>query len=370
MAAGSGDRTGLGYNKLLFEFDGACIIEHTLRAVKTVSDQIVVVCNPLEMKTIGKIADKYDAQITSGGNTRTQSVRNGLEFLRGSAKKGDIVIVHNGANPFTTKKVFEDSIEKAKETGSGIAVFPAIDSLRKKTENDGSNPIDRSEIVYVQTPQTFNLVKLLEAYDNVSGDFSDDAQVYEKHFGFVAMSAGSRGNVKITTDDDLSQLAARDARIGNGYDTHKLIEGRKLVLGGIEIPHKKGLLGHSDADVLLHAVIDAILSAIGSRDIGTLFPDTDPQYKGIPSTKLLKEVITLMLKEKFEVKNISAVLLAQKPRLSPYVDAMRENLAHILGIAMKEVGLSVTTTEGLGFVGREEGIACYSTVLLKRCIHS
>lgn len=370
VAAGTGDRTKLGFNKLLFEFDGVSIIEHTLRTVKTVSDQIVVVCNPVDIKTIGKIADKYNAQVTSGGNTRTQSVRNGLEFLRADAQKGDIVIVHNGANPFTTKEVFKDSINKAKATGSGIAVFPAIDSLRKKTGSDDSHPIDRSEIVYVQTPQTFDLIKLLEAYDNVSGDFSDDAQVYEKHFGFVTMSAGSRGNVKITTDDDLEQHAARDARIGNGYDTHKLIEGRKLILGGIEIPHKKGLLGHSDADVLVHAIIDALLSAIGSRDIGVLFPDTDPLYKGISSIKLLEEVMELVGKEKFGVKNISAVLLAQKPRLSPYVDAMRENLAQVLGVAVNEVGLSVTTTEGLGFVGREEGIACYSTVLLKRCAHS
>jgi 2-C-methyl-D-erythritol 2,4-cyclodiphosphate synthase/2-C-methyl-D-erythritol 4-phosphate cytidylyltransferase len=367
MAAGVGDRAKLGYNKLLFEFDGASILEHTLRAVSTVADEIVVVCNLAEIDLIGKTAEKFGASVTAGGTTRTDSVRAGLESLRESATANDIVIIHDGARPFATREVFEASITSAKKNGSGIASVPAVDSMRERVGVLGyrSKIVDRNKLIVIQSPQTFNLVKVLQAYDNVQGNFGDDAEVYEKFWGSVTLSIGSRANIKITTEDDLADLVAKTARVGNGYDTHELVEGRKLILGGVDVPHTKGLLGHSDADVLVHAIMDALLSAIGERDIGVHFPDTDAQYKGISSMVLLKRVMELVREGGFAVKNASAVLMAQKPKLSPYVQEMKKNLAHVLGVDVGCVGLSVTTTEGLGFVGREEGIACYATVLLR-----
>ena len=366
VAAGTGQRGGLGYNKLLFEFDGMPIIEHTIRAVAKVADEIVIVSHKDDMKIMQDIATRYNSVVITGGNSRTESVRKGLEYLQSNAKSDDIVIVHNGANPFTSEGVFLDSIRCAKETGSGIAVFKAVDSLRQIADNDTSTPINRDKVVHVQTPQTFNLKKLIEAYNNTDKDYSDDAQVYENHWGSVTLSKGERNNIKITTTDDIESLNNRNIRIGNGYDTHKLVTGRKLILGGVEIPHTKGLLGHSDADVLIHAIVDALLSAIGLGDIGTHFPDTDPKNKDLSSMKFLSFALKKIHEHGYDITNVTATLLAQKPKLFPFVQAITKNLATALNIKESDFGLTVTTTEGLGFVGREEGIACYCTCLLRR----
>ncbi|MBR2617229.1 MAG: 2-C-methyl-D-erythritol 2,4-cyclodiphosphate synthase [Clostridia bacterium] len=175
---------------------------------------------------------------------------------------------------------------------------------------------------------------------------------------------GEEENKKLTYPQDF--CFAQNGRVGVGYDTHRLVENRKLILGGVEIPHTKGLLGHSDADALCHAIMDALLSAAALPDIGHLFPDTDPKYEGANSANLLSEVVRLVEEKGFRAVNVSAVICAQKPKLAPYLDKIIHNLAKLIHISTSHVGITCTTTEGLGFIGREEGIACHATVLLAR----
>ena len=229
----------------------------------------------------------------------------------------------------------------------------------------------------MQTPQAFSLALYREALGKARAagqSYTDDCQLIEAAGGKVKLTQGDYRNIKLTTPEDL--LAARaylggeggkkTVRIGYGYDVHRLVEGRKLILAGVEVPFEKGLLGHSDADVIAHAVADALLGAAALGDIGHLFPDTDPRYDGADSLKLLAEVCRLLREKGFSIGNIDATLLAQRPKIAPHIVQMRENLAAACGIAADQVSVKATTEERLGFTGREEGMAASAVCLLER----
>ena len=356
--AGKGERAGLGYNKtlaLLGDKPVALESASVFHALAEVTRIVVVTAEGEEeafRTALSPVADKI--KFALGGATRTHSVYSGICACEEDC---DVIAVHDGARPYLSEALLRRTLDVCSKHGSAIPVLPVTDSLRE-VHGEFSHAVDRSCYYAVQTPQVFDAKKLRAAYDSAMADgyvFSDDAQVVERYIGKVTLCAGDPANIKLTNPSD---FALNGISVGCGFDTHRLVDGRKLILGGVDIPHVKGLLGHSDADVLVHAIMDALLSSVHARDIGVLFPDTDEKYAGISSMKLLAEVKKLLEQKGARVLNISAVILAQKPKLRDYIPQMSANIAGVLDIAEEKVSLSATTTEGIGLIGREEGISC------------
>ncbi len=363
VCAGKGERTGLAYNKILHRIGQRTVVETvTDTFIAAGITNIVLVVSDPDRAVVSELVSHPSVKLCLGGNTRAESVKNGLDALGGDC---NIVVIHDGARPFVTPEVIAASIKSAVEFGSGIAAVPSIDTV-KRVKNGVMTAIPRAGLYNVQTPQTFRYSEILAAYEAVGADnsFTDDAEVYE-HAGFLPrLSLGDNANVKITTAADLYKVLPADARIGVGFDVHRLVEGRKLILGGVEIPYIKGLDGHSDADVLTHAIMDALLSAAGLPDIGVLYPDTNDFFLGISSMKLLSDVMKHIADAKFSVINISAVIIAQEPKLAPHISSIRESLARAIGVDRSRINVSATTTERLGIIGSGDGIAAEAYCLL------
>ncbi|MDE6474866.1 MAG: 2-C-methyl-D-erythritol 2,4-cyclodiphosphate synthase [Clostridia bacterium] len=360
---GMGERCNLGYNKLLLNVGGSPLLEKTLNCFchKDIS-KIIIAYNKNDKAAIEKITEgRDDIILCEGGKSRTQSISNALKCVEDNC---DFVIIHDGARCFLPKECLERGMQEAAEYGNSVLYVNSVDSLRIVDESK-SQPIDRSKIIRVQTPQIFKKDEIIKAYNLADGkDFSDDATLYEEYIKKpIRLTYGSEENIKVTTPSDCKNLNG-GLLIGNGWDTHRLDFDRKFILGGVQIPHDKGLVAHSDGDVLIHAIMDAILSAMHERDIGVLFPDTDNKFKDISSVKLLQEVLKLARSKGLAVKTVSAVIMAQKPKLSPHIPAIQSNLANIMGIEENCVSISATTTEKLGMAGREEGISVSSVAVL------
>lgn len=356
---GNGSRTGLNYNKLLAKIGTKSVIYNTVSKFFNIDciSKIILPIQKEEREFFEKELKDFNSKIVfcCGGETRSQSVANGLEM----ANNCDIICIHDGARPFVTEQIILDSIHTALQFGSGISGCPSIDTTAVVENGKITSCLQREKIFNLQTPQSFRIENIKKAYNLIEKGqtFTDDSGVYAKYIAPCTISLGSPANKKITYKEDL--LSFKNCYIGVGYDTHRLVEGRELILGGIKIVHDKGLLGHSDADVLTHAIMDAIFGACGERDIGYHFPDSDNKYKGISSIVLLKECLSIIREKGFEVQNINAVLMCEKPKLAKIIPAIAENLAKVIGIQKDKISISATTTEGLGFVGREEGIATH-----------
>ncbi len=364
VCAGSGTRAKLNKNKMLFTYDGKTVLEHVIDAfteVKDIDEILVTVSreDQLEFGEIIYLKNYENVHLIEGGKTRTESVKNAL-----SKVKGDIVLIHDGARPFVSKEIIERCIYSVNYYGSGITCIPSTDTLGA-TENDRIISTHRDGYYKIQTPQGFKTKDIVEAYSKIEeGEvYTDDSAVFAKYIEKPRIVLGEEKNKKLTHPEDFDNLS--QFRVGTGFDLHRLVEGRKLILGGIEIPHTKGLLGHSDADVLTHAIMDALLSACSLRDIGYHFPDTDPEYKGISSIKLLEKVLDLVNLSGYQVGNISACIMAEKPKLMSFIPKISTYLAEVIHINQKDIGITCTTLEGLGIVGREEGIAVRCSVLVK-----
>ena len=308
-----------------------------------------------------------------GGKRREDSVYAGLTAL---GEDVEFVVVHDGARPFLSREVLQKAIEVCDRVGAAVVAVPAVDTMKIVVDGFVEATPPRSQLYHAQTPQVFRREVLFDSYcrgrkEGVS--FTDDSELVASWGHAVAVVEGERKNLKITTKSDLdvaeSILKKEEGakmKIGIGYDVHRLTPGRKLVLGGVVIPHDRGLEGHSDADVLVHAIMDALLGSLALGDIGQHFPDTDPSYKDIDSTLLLERVAKLVEEKGYRVSNVDTVLEAQAPKLMNFLPAMRQNIAKILGVEEDQVSVKATTTERLGFVGREEGIACQAVCLLER----
>ena len=356
LCAGSGVRANLGYNKVLHPYDGASVASKTVRKFMKF-DRVIVVCPQSELDEFKEIFDEEKIDLVTGGNTRTESVRHALS----SVNESDIVIIHDGARPFVSEKTIDDSVLSAIEYGSGIAAVKSVNAL-KTVKNGKLVSLDRENTYTIQTPQTFRLAEIKTAYSKIDGSFADDSEVYEKAGFSPKLVEGSSDNMKLTSYRDFVGLNEA-YKVGFGFDVHELVEGRKLVLCGETLPYHKGLLGHSDADAPVHAVMDALLSAAGLPDIGVLFPDTDPKYSGANSIELLKNVCGRLAR--FEIVNVSVCIMAQQPKMAPHINKMRNNLAAALGISSDNVNISATTTEHLGIIGEGKGIAAAADVLIK-----
>ncbi len=360
--AGKGVRAGFEKNKLWEKIDGITVFEHTLSAFKksNLIDEYVMVVSDNDYEQISALfSDK--AIIVKGGATRTESVINALEKV-----DGDVVLIHDGARPFVTQKMIKDCIQTAKEYGSAIPLCHGRNTMAKSDGNVVLEYLGKDDLFSVQTPQGFKTEDIKKAYACADARaYNDDGEVYKQLFGKLNVYNGDAKNVKLTYPQDFDFASSKPCyRFGIGFDCHRLVEDRKLILGGVLIPHDKGLLGHSDADVLTHAIMDAILSAIANRDIGYHFSDKDPAYKDADSIKLLHKVLDMAKSAGYKVDSISASIMAEKPKLLKHIPNITKNLANALSITVDKIGLTATTLEGLGFVGREEGICVNATATL------
>lgn len=361
--AGKGARAGFKQNKL-FEFvDGVPVVLKTalqFDGVKRV-DKIVIVHAKGEKEKIRKILSVLQKPLAfvEGGKTRFESIKNALQTI-----ENGIAIIHDGARPFVTQKTINACIKSALTYGSGVASAPCVNTV---LETDGKGNIlasTRKNRCSALTPQAFKVSALKRAY-NLAGDgldFTDDAGIYCAFIGKCKQVESEIENVKLTYKSDFN--FQNGFAVGTGFDLHVLAENRKLILGGITIPYEKGLLGHSDADVLTHAIMDALLSAVSERDIGYHFSDKDEKYKDISSMVLLKKVLEIVDNKGYKVNNVSAVIMAEKPKLSGHILSITKSLANALKSEEFKVGITATTLEGIGIVGREEGIASQAYVSL------
>ena len=363
-AAGKGARAGFEKNKLLVPFEGSTVLEKTLSAFDFPSIQeVIVTSSERDFAEISSLCEKFStAKAVLGGKTRTESVYNALKQAT-----ADIVLIHDGARPFVTRAMIEGCILSVKTRGSGICAVECRDTVAEVKNGKIVNVPARDTLRQIQTPQGFFRENILYAYERAleetNPSYTDDSSVFAKYCGSPCICAGARENIKITYAEDLKEGVAR---CGFGIDTHAFgKEQDYIVLAGVKIPSESGLIAHSDGDVLVHAVMDALLSAAGLKDIGHYFPDTDEKWKDASSMQMLEQVVFLIEEEGYAVKNVSVAVQAEKPRLKKYIDDMKNALAGVLKVDQTAVGISAGTNEGLGYVGEGKGITVNAYALLK-----
>lgn len=357
-SAGSGTRMGLDVPKQFLKLGQKTILEKSYEKMKCSSlvDEVLVVTNERYIEETKKLLP--GAKVVVGGRERQDSIFEGIKALK--MDDDDLVLVHDAARPFVTKEVIEKVIEAAYEFEAAIPGVRPKDTIRT---NDKT--LDRNELSIVQTPQGFSFGCLKKAYEKAYAEKyygTDDAGLVERLGIKVKIVEGNYDNIKITTKEDMPHMQ----RIGTGFDVHKLVEGRDLILGGVKIPYEKGLLGHSDADVLVHALMDALLGAAALGDIGKHFPDTDERYKGISSIELLKHVSSLLKDEGYSLVNADITLICERPKIASYILEMKKNIADAMDVSIGQINIKGTTTEKLGFTGRGEGIASEAVCMLER----
>lgn len=384
VAAGQGTRMGMVGPKVLLNLAGHPALWWALRAFETCAEiqSIVLVVAEDQMETLQGLTAawgfaKVDA-VVAGGETRTHSVLHGLRSLPPST---DLVAIHDGARPCIRPEDISRVLQAAALQGGAVAGYPCRDTLQQADrEGRVCHTPDRSALWAVQTPQCFVYGPLKAAYEcavHSRETFTDDVAVARSAGMEVQLVDCGPGNLKLTSPEDIAPLEARlleldgqaaasPCRVGTGYDVHRLVEGRKLILCGVEVPYEKGLLGHSDADVAAHALMDALLGACALPDIGALFPDSDAAYAGADSMALLGRVMERIRAEGYAVLNVDVTIICQKPKLAPLKPAMRERLAQAMGIAVDLVGVKATTTEGLGFEGEGLGISSQAVATVAR----
>lgn len=380
VLAAAGSSTRMGFDKLSYSLGTYTVLEQSLHAFDVCPQvtEIVLVVGENAWQQAHKAAALCTTpiQLVPGGATRAESVKAGV-----LAAHGDIVAIHDAARPFVSQAVIQRALDAARVCGAAAPAVPVKDTIKQATAGNGKivpehcmvvDTPDRNTLYAVQTPQCFDRAAYLWALEQLPADkarlVTDDCSLFELVGKPVQLVPGDYANLKITTREDLLpyKKEKNTMRIGHGYDVHKLVEGRPLILGGVHIPYEKGLLGHSDADVLAHAISDALLGAAALGDIGKHFPDTDPAYAGADSLKLAHAVAELVAEKGYVPVNVDATILCQAPKLAPHIQAMRRNLADALQMDVEDVSVKATTEEHLGFTGAGEGIAVHAVALLDR----
>ena len=370
LCGGSGTRMGAAGNKTLLNVGGVPAVVRSFRTFSAVTDGVVLVTRAGEENLFAETLAAYGLKalaVVPGGEDRQASALCGLKALPAAA---DIALIHDGARPFVTEEIIRRVIDSVKQYGSGVAAVPCRDTI-KRADRDGRvlETLDRSVLWQMQTPQGFFVKDLLAAHAAANAEktrYTDDAALMEAAGAApVRLVVSSPDNIKLTSPEDLRMVNGMlTPRIGTGFDAHRLAEGRELWLGGVKIPYEKGLLGHSDADAPLHALTDALLGAAAMGDIGKLFPDSDPKYKGISSVLLLEEARRRLTNAGFTVGNVDVTIVCQAPKLAPYIPQMRETIAKALEISADQVSVKATTTERMGYEGRGEGISAQAVALV------
>ncbi len=392
-AAGSSRRMG-GLDKQYIELDGMPVLASSVKAFQmheAVDEIVISVKKGEEMRCRLDIVEKYSfskvSSVVAGGDERYYSVMKALDSV---SRDSDLILIHDGARPFVTSELIGDIIEAADMFGAAVPGTNVVDTIKIVENMKVSSTPRRESLRAIHTPQGFRASLIRKAYQTIASrsekdpfsGITDDASVVEACGFDVAIVDDQLSNIKITTPDDVERallmikkndnISGSDVpsrfivpHIGIGYDVHAFTEGRDLILGGVHIPYERGLAGHSDADVLVHAIMDALLGAAALGDIGRHFPDSDDRYKGISSLKLLDHTGNLLKSQGYDIVNIDAVVIAQEPKIAPFIDKMRENIASTLGIDVIQVNIKGTTTEHLGFEGRKEGIASHAAASIK-----
>ena len=374
VAAGRGARSGIGYNKVFYPLPGGCVLSHTIRAMADSGafDGITVVISAEDEALFERCCAQDGTRrlvraVAYGGSTRQMSVYNGLCAL---PQDTELVAIHDGARPYVSEPVIRATIDSARAWGSGVIATPVIDTIKQvDAEEFAIATPPRSALRAVQTPQTFRYAEIMAAHSRAMADgynSTDDAALYEYVYGKVKLvqAEGAMRNKKLTTPEDFS--AAPVLRVGTGYDVHRLVVDRKLILCGVHVPYEKGLLGHSDADVALHALMDALLGAAGLGDIGRHFPDTDPQYKGADSMELLRCVMRKLADCGYAASNVDVTIVAQRPKLRDFIPQMNRNVASAVQLPEACVNVKATTTEKLGFEGAGLGISAQAVAMIRK----
>lgn len=380
LAAGQGSRMNSDKTKQFITICGKTVLERTVLAFgkSRAVNEIIVVTRKDELDSVKdmilNLKIKKDLRFTVGGNCRAESARNGFLAISEGA---DFVAIHDGARCLITPEMIDKVVEAAYKSSASTAVCAVSDTVKSVDSNCKIlSTLPREEIYLAQTPQVFSrdvYSAALSSCEDLSVITDDNMLVEAIGKDIYAVDLGPE-NIKITTLYDITvakailtergEDEAMNIRTGHGYDVHRLVEGRKLIIGGVEIPHEKGLLGHSDADVLVHAIMDSLLGAASLGDIGRHFPDTDEQYRGVSSIHLLTKVASMLNSLGYKISNVDATLILQRPKISSYIPKMVSNIAFALGISKDRVNVKATTEEKLGFTGREEGAAAHSVALI------
>ena len=390
-AGGTGSRVGGTLPKQFLHVGGRPILVRTIQSLLALEDVVRVIVAlpdehiPLAEAMLSCWSWTVPVTCTAGGPTRQESVRRGVLCVPGDV---DVILVHDAVRPFCEPEMLERVVEAARRTGGAIPGLPVTETIQRVSRRGRvlKTP-PRGELFAIQTPQCFDAAILRSALERAAREGfegTDESSVVCWAGHPVAVVTGSPENIKITRPLDIEvaqSLLARERaqdsrpgkaagenamlRIGHGIDYHRLAEGHRLVLGGVEIPYEKGLAGHSDADALVHAICDALLGAAGLGDIGRHFPDSDPAHRGRPSLEFLREVRETVANAGWTIQNVDATLLAQRPRLAPFFDAMRRNIAQSLDLTPEAVSVKATTTEGMNAEGQGEGISAHAVALIR-----
>lgn len=367
VAAGKGERARQGVPKQFALWRGKPVLRHSVEDLLEYGADPVIVAAPPGMLDDARAAVGGDlrVEIVAGGETRQSSVRRSLDVLEG--RSCERVLIHDAARPELVRDVVTRLIRALVTDAGAIPVLPVVDSLVVASSGSMGGTADRNAMRRVQTPQAFRFDAIHSAHRAWQGaaDAGDDAQVLHAAGGEVTLVDGDERMRKLTFAEDFMDNLP-PMRIGSGYDVHRLAEGEELWLGGVRIEHSHGLAGHSDADVALHAIVDALLGAIGAGDIGTHFPPSDAQWKGEASDQFLAHAVRLVTDAGYSVGNIDLTIICEAPKIGPHRDAMRERIALLLGVDIGAVSVKATTTERLGFTGRKEGIAAQAVALVIR----
>ncbi|MCU0827493.1 MAG: bifunctional 2-C-methyl-D-erythritol 4-phosphate cytidylyltransferase/2-C-methyl-D-erythritol 2,4-cyclodiphosphate synthase [Tabrizicola sp.] len=362
VAAGRGSRMGGEVPKQWQMLAGKPVIAHTLAAFAGM--QVVLVIHPDDMAR----AEGLGVPLVEGGASRDASVLAGLRALEGTGVQK--VLIHDGARPLVTRGLIDRLVAALDAQDAAAPALPVTDALWRGDDGLVAGTVDRAGLYRAQTPQAFRLAPILAAHLAHPGGAADDVEVARAAGLDVAIVEGEETNLKLTFPGDFARAEAilkgrdMDVRLGNGYDVHAFCEGDHVWLCGVKVPHGRGLLGHSDADVGMHALTDAIYGALAEGDIGRHFPPTDPQWKGAASHIFLAHAIALARSRGYELGNCDVTLVCERPKIGPHATAMQAELARIMGVDAGRVSVKATTSERLGFTGREEGIAALATATL------
>jgi len=378
----SGGSTRMGVDKMLLELRGRPVFQYSLETFQR-SDRvsaIVIVASDANRNAINDLVANSDydkvSAVVAGGARRQDSTANGVDQLMSQHGSGiKFILVHDGARPFVDEAMIERGLMAAAQHGAAVPALPVSDTI-KSVKGDGTveQTLDRSRLRAIQTPQVFQ-VDVFSPALRPTQEVTDDASFVELVGGSVGLFDGNSGNIKLTTPDDIERAEAILARRkpgesgamnrwGTGFDGHALVSGGPLRLGGVNIEHHRHLEGHSDGDVLLHAIASAVLGAAGLGDLGSNFPSDDPAFAGIDSRELLERVVSMAANAGWEVSYLDATIIAQQPKLSPYVNRINNSIAEMLSIPVDSINIKVTSTDHVGAIGTGEGMAAQAVATL------
>lgn len=368
VAAGKGERAGAPLPKQFVDLGGGRTMVDMTIAAFLAAPEITDVVVAVPPGYADRVRVSPRVRTVEGGARRQDSMAKAFAAVSASA---DVVLVHDAARPFVTPRLIVETINGAAEHGAAIAALPVRDTVKRAIARDGQHVVretlPRDEIFLAQTPQGFRRRVLEQAIAAAASvDVTDEAMMAERAGVPVHVVIGDPANIKVTTPEELMNAHTPVLRIGTGYDLHRLVEGRRLILAGVHVPFERGLDGHSDADIVCHAVTDAILGAAALGDIGRMFPDTDPEWKDADSLTLLRRAVHELHARRYTVANVDVTVIAERPKLLPYLDQMRGRLAEALGVEVDAVSIKGKTNEKVDAAGRGEAMACHAVALITR----